>query len=334
MKDEFIFLLLIFFRFITSESLAFQSVYSKQIIHSNSELGKICETSDGHNIIISKRNDKIILMSKLDKKGNFVYHETKFNSGYSKNAKICESKIYTGENGYSFYYESNGKEYLSQFKDEGADLKEGALNDSNDLIASILALKNGKIFYAGIKEQKAGFSKSIIELKILDPATQNIIFTLTLNASDSYDKFVSCAELAYNEVYCAYVQKENISSSLLKIQYFKVSSTGVITQGSPNLIKSFNAQFNSLKLIKIIYNRIGLLFQIGDIGKTEKNLYYFDLQVTPFSFTILGYEYIFDHCLYKTDVKDYTNDLIAVSENTIYVICEKYNNGKELFDFN
>ena len=57
MKDEFIFLLLIFFRFITSESLAFQSVYSKQIIHSNSELGKVCETSDGHNIIISKRND-------------------------------------------------------------------------------------------------------------------------------------------------------------------------------------------------------------------------------------------------------------------------------------
>ena len=40
-----------------------------------------------------------------------------------------------------------------------------------------MALKNGKIFYAGIKEQKAGFSKSIIELKILDPATQNIIFT-------------------------------------------------------------------------------------------------------------------------------------------------------------
>ena len=340
MKDRFVFLLITFFRFISTEALPFPSLSYKQIIHSNSELGKAYETLEGDNIILSKRNDNIILISKLDKKGNFIYHETKFFIGYIKNAKIIESKIYTGENGYSLYYKSNGKEYLSQFKDKSADFKKDLSIDSNNFIASILTLKNGKIFYAGIQEPKVGFALSIIELKIIDPISLNIISTLSLNTSDSYYKFVSCTELKYNEVYCVYVQKENITSSSLKIQYFKVSISGNITQGTPYSIKSFNTQFNSFKLIKISFNRIGILFQMGDskdhgeivLGNKEKNLYFFDLKVTPSSIKILEYD-IFNQCLYNTDDEDNTIDLIAISEITIYAICEKVNHGKNTIDF-
>lgn len=164
MKDRFVYLLLTFFRFISSETLFFDSLSSKQIIHSNSELVKVYETLEENNIIISKRIDNIILMSKLDKKGNFVYREKKFNFGYIENAKIIESKIYTGENGYSLYYKSKGKEYLSQFKDEASELKKILLKDSNNFIVSIFTLKNGKIFYVGIQEQKICSTLSIIEI--------------------------------------------------------------------------------------------------------------------------------------------------------------------------
>ena len=113
MKARFVFLIITLFSLINSQ-------LSSQVIHTNSELGKVCETNDGKNVIISQRGEEI-LMSKMDKKGNFDYHESKFTHGYSMNAQIVGSKIATGEDGYTFYYKANGREYLSQFKDEGKD---------------------------------------------------------------------------------------------------------------------------------------------------------------------------------------------------------------------
>jgi len=169
MKARFMFLLLSLFSSIVSQSsLIFPTSDSKQIIHSNSELGKVCETQDGHNVIISKRDDNTILMSKIDKRGKFVYHQTPVTSGYSKNAKIIESKTYNGEDGYTLYFKSNGREYLSQFKDEGIDSRRGSGSDSYNLIVSALNLKNGKIFYAGIKEPSSDFVQTTIELKVFD----------------------------------------------------------------------------------------------------------------------------------------------------------------------
>ena len=342
MKARFMFLLLSLFSSIVSQSsLIFPTSDSKQIIHSNSELGKVCETQDGHNVIISKRNDSTILISKIDKRGKFDYHEVPFNSGYSKNAKIIESKTYTGEDGYTFYYKSEGKEYLSQFKDQGTDFKKGSPYDPYNLEVSALTLKNGKVFFAGIQEPRADFAQTTIELKVFDPLSQSVISAFSLNTLDAYNKFVSCVELQDNEVYCAYVHQENILRSLLKIQHFRISSAGMITQGTPYLIKSFYTQFNSLKISKISNNRVGIIFQIGDTkyqeqipyGNTGKDLYYYDIEVTQTSFEVLRYDYIFNECRYKSDVEDYTIDLAATSEGTIYAICEKDNNGKDAVAF-
>ena len=93
MKDRFMFLILSLIS-LTSSQL------SSQIIHTNSELGKVCETNDGKNLIISKRGDKI-LISKIDKNGNFDYHQSQFDFGYSMKPKIVFSKISTGEDGYT-----------------------------------------------------------------------------------------------------------------------------------------------------------------------------------------------------------------------------------------
>ena len=330
MKARFVFLLLTLISLVSSQ-------LSSQIIHTNSELGKVCETKDGKNVIISQRGDSI-LMSKMDKKGNFDYHESKFNHGYSMNSKIVASKISSGEEGYTFYYQANGREYLSQFKDEG---KEPHANDgfeSYNVLASALTLKNEKIFLAGIKEPSADFAQTYLEIKIYDPVSRTVLSGETLNA---FGKYISCAELKDNEVYCAYVKDEKDLRSLLRVQHFKISDEGAITHSSPYLIKSFYTQFNSVKAIKISQNRMGILFQTGNTkysdripyGNTGKDLYFYDLEVTPTTFEVYRYDYIFNNCRYKEKAEDYTIDLIAPTENIVYAICEIDNAGKDAVAF-
>ena len=50
--------------------------YKEEIIHSNAELGKVCQTSKGDNLILSKdiKNSDKTYMSKLDSKANFIFH--------------------------------------------------------------------------------------------------------------------------------------------------------------------------------------------------------------------------------------------------------------------
>ena len=110
MKARFIFLIIALFTLVSSHLPIFKPNYldESEIIHENAELGKVCETKDGSNVIISKRTDKDnpgkTLISKLDKNGNFIYKREEINLEYNMNAQIVQSKIYTGEDGYSLYY--------------------------------------------------------------------------------------------------------------------------------------------------------------------------------------------------------------------------------------
>ena len=331
MKARFVFLIITLVSLINSQ-------LSSQVIHTNSELGKVCETNDGKNVIISQRGEEI-LMSKMDKKGNFDYHESKFTHGYSMNAQIVGSKIATGEDGYTFYYKANGREYLSQFKDEGKDATKNEEGFSSyNVIASALTLKNGKVFLAGIKEPSGDFAQTTLEIKIYDPLTKSVLSGKSLTA---YSKYISCAELKDNEVYCAYIHDDKLLRSLLRVQHFKISEEGAITPSAHYLVKSFYTQFNSLKVIKINQNRIGILFQTGDtkyadsipFGNSGKDLYFYDLEVTPTTFEVYRYDYIYNNCRYKEQAEDYTIDLIASSENIIYAICEIDNAGKDAVAF-
>ena len=332
MKARFMFLILSLISLVSSQ-------LSSQIIHTNSELGKVCETTDGKNVIISQRGENI-LMSKMDKKGNFDYHESIFKHPYSMNAKIVDSKISTGEEGYTLYYKANGKEYLSQFKDEGKGYDKNKIDtfDTYNVITSALTLKNGKVFLAGIREPSADFAQTTLNINIYDPVSKTVLSGESLNA---FNKFISCAELKDNEVYCAYVHDEKDLRSLLRVQHFKISDEGTITQDPHYLVKSFYTTFNYIKVIKISQNRMGILFQTGNTkytdsipyGNTGKDLYFYDLQVTPSTFEVIRYDYIFNNCRYKQNAEDYTIDLIATAENIVYAICEIDNAGKDAVAF-
>ena len=343
MKARIVFLILSLFALASSTTLisAPTSLDISEIIHENAELGKVVEDKDGNNLITSKsvKESGKTLLSKLDKGGNFLYHNSKINLEYSTNAQITQTKTITGEDGYSLYYRLNGRERLAQFKDEGKDLINDVSFDSYNLIVSALTLKNEKVFLAGIKEPSADFAETTIDIKIFDPQAKSVLSSgQTLRANS---KYISCAELKDNEVYCAYVREESILRSLLKIQHFKINENGVITSDEPILIKSFFTQFNSLKVIKLSQNKVGILFQTGDpkysgqipFGNTGKDLFFYELEVTPSTFSVLRYDFIFNNCRYKTEAEDYTIDIISPYDNTIYAICEVDNGGKDAVQF-
>ena len=350
MKDRFVFLILALFSLVSPTSLIPPRNFldESEIIHENAELGKVAETKDGSNVIISKRTDtdkekeKIgkTLISKLDKNGNFIYKREEINLEYSMNAQIVQSKIHTGEDGYTLYYKSNGREVLALLKDKGEGLNTESQSNSYNTIVSALTLKNEKVFLAGISKPSNNYVQTSLDIKIFDPQTKTIYpsgFSIPLVA---YDHHISCAELKDNEVYCVYVQDEKPLRSLLKIQHFKISETGTVIASDPFLIKSFFTQFNYVKMKKISQNKVAILFQTGNkdlvnipFGNTGKDLFFYELEVTPTTMEVIRYDYIFNNCRYKDEDEDYTIDLISPYEDTFYAVCEVDNGGKDAVNF-
>ena len=347
MKARFMFLIIALFTLVSSHLPIFKPNYldESEIIHENAELGKVCETKDGSNVIISKRtgaDDKEktgkTLISKLDKNGNFIYKREEINLEYSMNAQIIQSKIHTGEDGYSLYYKSNGKEYLALLKEKGEEFTTEIISNSYNTIVSALTLKNEKVFLAGITKPSSDYVQTNLEIIVFDPQTKTTYPSgLSLKG---YDHHVSCAELKDNEVYCVYVQDESNLRSLLKIQHFKISEIGTVIPSEPILIKAFFTQFNYVKVTKLSQNKIAILFQTGNkkidtipFGNSGKDLFYYELEVTPTSFEVLRHDYIFNNCRFKDQDEDYTIDLISPYEDTIYAICEVDNDGKDAVSF-
>ena len=344
MKARFMFLILALFSQVSSTSMFPAPTYLdlSEIIHENAELGKVAETKDGSNVIISKRTDKDnpgkTLISKLDKNGNFLYHREEINLEYSMNAQIVQSKIHTGEEGYTLYYKSNGKEVLALLKDKGEGLNTESQSNSYNTIVSALTLKNEKVFLAGVTKPSSDYVQTNLEITVFDPQAKTIYPSgISLKA---YDHHVSCAELKDNEVYCVYVQDENHLRSLLKIQHFKINDIGTVIPSEPILIKAFFTQFNYVKVTKLSQNKIAILFQTGNkkldiipFGNTGKDLFYYELEVTPTTFGIIRYDYIFNNCRYKDQEEDYTIDLISPYEDIVYAICEVDNGGKDAVNF-
>ena len=301
-------------------------VFKDEIIHSNAELGKVCPLSDGSNLILSKRpGADITYISKLDSNANYIYHSNTINLAYTGNAQIMESKLTTGEKGYTLYHKLSGKEYLTEIKDQGVKVNSKDYTTYHEQV-SALTLANGKIFFIGITKPSADFARTVINLRVYDPQTNT---DLQGESLVSYSKYISCYEQKDNDVYCVYVYDEDPLRSLLGIQNFKVSDAGIVQKGEPFLIKAFYTQFNYVKAIRYNQNEVGIFFQTGnpaytvDIpnGNTGKDLYYYHLEVTPTSMKVVRYDYISTNCRFSSDAEDYTADMIAF-DDAVYLICE------------
>ena len=198
MKSSYIILLALFI-------YCSAQVYKNDIIHEKAEFGKVSHNRDGSNLVISKLTDnKGILISKLDKNGNFLYHNKQINNlVYTGNAQIMESRINDGEdqNGYTLYHKVLGKEYLTQIKEQAQEITRLEYTTFQEQV-SALTLTNGNILFIGITKPAANYVETRINLKVIDPRANS---ELSGESIIAYSKYISCYEQQDNEVYCAYV---------------------------------------------------------------------------------------------------------------------------------
>ena len=318
--------------FLLSLAICGKIEYKSEIIHTNAELGKVCQTSEGDNLILSKvPNKDITFMSKLDDEANYIYHNKSYNLRYTGNAQITQSKLSNGQDGYILYHKLNGKEYFSELTDAGPNQKSKDYSTFSEQ-ASAFTLKNGKIFFTGIANPAANYAQTTINLRVYDPQSQTESAGLSLKA---YSKYVSCYEQKDNEVYCVYVYDEDPLRSLLGIQYFKVTDAGIVEKGEPFLIKAFYTQFNYVKAMKYANNEVSIFFQTGNqkytdtpYGNSGKDLYYYHLEVSPTSMKVIRYDYMSTTCRFSNNAEDYTADM-TIFEDNVYIICELENDGKD-----
>ena len=332
MKSSYIILLALFIC-----CLAENPQYRNDIIHESAELGKVSHNSDGSNLIISKMIDnKGTLISKLDKNGNFLYRNTKINNLlYTGNAQIMESRINDGENqnGYTLYHKNLGKEYLTQIKEQAKEVTRLEYTTFQEQVSAI-TLTNGNILFIGITKPAANYVETRINLKVIDPRSNS---ELSGESIIAHSKYISCYEQQDNEVYCAYVYNENPLRSLLGIQQFKVTSQGIVNKSQVFLIKAFYTRFNFIKAVKYNDNEAVIIFQTGTgnenlenvpLGDSGNDFYYYHLRVSSTGIDVIRYDYMASNCRFTSDAEDYTADVLVL-ENSVMVICEVENEGKD-----
>ena len=306
--------------------------YASEIIHENAELSKVCLNMDKSNTILSKGTDSnqgSTLISKIDNRGDFIYHNSKFNLVYDNSAQIMEKKINTEKSDYLLYHQNKGKEYFTEFKDKGLELQ--SFKDLGSLHTKVFTftLKNGLIFFAGI-QFISNHTQTNLNIKIYDTQTKTPLNTgLTIKV---FSQFVSCVEIKDNEVYCTYINDDNlIKKYLLYLQHFKVTDNGNIIHGEQAyLIKSFDNDFNMVKIIKISESEVGIVFQTGNenelnaspFDNSGKDLFFYQLKVSSNKMEVVRYEHIYNNCRLRENINDYTADIISLPNKYIYVICE------------
>ena len=323
-----------FFLFFLISSIASYSTIIQYILHDEHELPKVCTLEDDGVLAISqfrgtKQETKI---SRLDRDARPSYDNKTMNFGYSPSAQLIKHK--TSDKYGIFFHKQSYEKYVT-FEDEGKNVKTSYNKNNVYLTESTVALKNGKIFLAGIFQVSTNYAETNIELQLYDPDRDVMQNGLSFA---SHGNFVSCYEQKENNVYCVYVSYENEFIRKLKIKRILVDDTTLIEK-EDKVIKTFYTEFNFLKAIPFKIDEALILFQVGNnekipsVGNTGQDLYFYHLQLSSTEFiTAIRYEFLSQECNYVKDPADYNADIIALTENRIYAVCEAEDNIFKAFE--
>ena len=329
-----VFLILSLFLFLSSilkvntDSNTFQTIVDK-----NSEFPKPYTLKDGNVVCISSAygNLQQTNMSKFTKDGISIYGNYTISKSYSEDAHIVQpvnadyyliashDKLTAGSMG--------SKENIFTIKDKSAPIKTVVRKEGIYQKTSVVALKNGNVFIAGIGPKTTFGGESVTDINIYNPSTLASGEGLSFKGSSDY---ISCFEQKENNVYCVYVSYEDVFVSKLKIKHIEVNGNTLNEKGD-QVIKAFYVEFNFLKAIPFNEDESLILFQTGNGGSKPGhhggNLFFYHLKVTtaPFLVTVKRYEYLYPYCLYekgKHDPEHKNADIAVLSPHRIYAACE------------
>ena len=301
-------------------------------IHDNAQFPK-AYTLDDQNVLvlISVPGEQKSYEAKLDKTGETIYSYIPSNIGYSPSADfvVPHSKDGNISDPLIFHHNkqnSNGavhSDYITKFSQGKVLISKKDPQNKFYERKSLIALKNGKVFLAGINDA----SEPTIDVKIYDPKTN------TFGSGISFEgigKFVSCYELKENQVYCAYVIKQYPFVSKLKLKHLEINPTSnsIVPKGE-QVIKTFYTVFNYLKAIAFNEEESIIVFRVGNgelnpkNGNSGKELFYYQLQLSEEEALVsaVRYDKLDTYCTFRDDEDD-SIDVAVLSDKRIYIACE------------
>ena len=302
-------------------------------VQSNVQYPKPTTTQNGNVLVISSEvgNPQITHVAEIDKNGNIIYNNATISRGFSASGQVVQQvngDLYVfSQHNKQGLSTSDPKEYIVTFKENGKNVNVALRADKIYQQSSIVALKNGKIFVAGIAPPSNFGVLTTAEVSLFNPNTRT--FSSQLSMRSPYSNYIHCLEQKENEVYCLYVSFENQFIHKLKLTHYRVNGD-TLEQKNEFFIKNFYTQFNFLKAVSFNATDIIVLFQVGDdkkppvYGNNGKLLFYYQLRVDPTADTIFAtrYELLYPDCKYRPDPEDYNADIFVLSQKRIYAVCE------------
>ena len=286
-------------------------------------------------VIISVPGEQKSYEAKLDKNGETIYSYIPFNASYSPSADLIVPHSKDGNiSDYLLFHHNKQNlpgakhfDYITRFNQGKITSSKKDPQSKFYEKKSAVALKNGKVFLAGINTANPEGSETTIDAKLYDPKTN------TFGSGISFEgvgKYVSCYELKENHVYCAYVIKQYPYVSKLKLKHLEINPTSnsIIPKGE-QVIKTFYTVFNFLKAVPFNEKESIIVFRVGDgeinpkNGNSGKELFYYHLELSNEEALVSAtrYDKLEAHCTYRKEEDD-SIDIAVLSEKRIYIACE------------
>ena len=315
-------------------------------IQSNAQYPKAVILNNGNVLVLTSEEGtpQITHVAELDKDGRLIYNDAKISRGFTADAQLTqptnnEFHIFTHHNKQNVAG-ADPSEYLVTFDSKAKNVN-AYVRKQRQLYtkSSLVPLKNGRIFLAGIiAAQTFGAQATIAEVVLFNPTTKTFSSGQTINSA--YSKYIHCYEQSDNEVYCIYVSYEDEFISKLKLKHYTINND-IIVGKKEYIIKNFYTEFNFLKAVTYNSTDALILFQTGNPDKTKgkvyngRDLYYYNLRVNPEDDTLFvaRYEYLYPGCKFRSDPEDYNADIAVFSLNRIYIVCESDDNNRKLKGF-
>ena len=325
-----------FLLFLTLSFLFISPIYSNSnlqldVLHDEHELPKVCELEDGGVLALTSFRGTLqqCKMTRFDKNAKPVFHNITMNFGYTGSSQLIKFK---NQNNYGLFYHNdenkNGALSTENFytlEDNGQIAKTKSLQQRHYETKSAVALKSGKIFLAGIVPISTKFAETSTETYLYDPEKDEWQNGLTFV---SHSKYISCYEQKQNNIYCVYVSYDDFYITKLKIKHIYVNDNTLVEK-EDKVIKTFYTEFNFLKAIPFKEKEALILFQVGNnereppLGNNGQDLYFYQIELSDTEFIVAKrYELLSQQCKYVKDPEDYNADIIALTENRIYAVCE------------
>ena len=177
---------------------------NQQDVNKNVQYPKAITLQNGNILVLTSEegSPQVTHIAELDKDGNVLYNTSTIPRGFTADAQLVrqgDTYILSHHNKQNLPT-SESKEYMATFKEKGTNLNAVLRSSKFYQKSSLVALKNGRIFVAGIVAPSTSGALTTAEVALFNPTTRTFSSGQSINSP--YSSYIHCYEQRENEVYC------------------------------------------------------------------------------------------------------------------------------------